>query len=70
MSKNKKINLNGYDLYEEILIFEILHHFKYLLTEIKKSNAFPNLNIFELPMLTILLTSAGTERTFSKLKLI
>lgn len=74
LSENDKKDLNGYDLYEEILIFRHLIDKNttplQVLSEIKKTNAFPNLNIALRIMLTIPLTSAGAERTFSKLKLI
>ncbi|XP_060861822.1 uncharacterized protein LOC132938833 [Metopolophium dirhodum] len=74
LSDNDKKDLNGYDLYEEILIFRHLIDKNttplQVLSEIKKTNAFPNLNIALRIMLTIPLTSAGAERTFSKLKLI
>lgn len=73
LSDNDKKDLNGYDLYGNL----IFRHFidknttpLQVLSEIKKTNAFPNLNIALRIMLTILLTSAGAERTFSKLKLI
>lgn len=74
LSDNDKKDLNGNDLYEEILIFRHLIDKNttplQVLSEIKKTNAFPNLNIALRIMLTIPLTSAGAERTFSKLKLI
>ncbi|XP_022169729.1 zinc finger MYM-type protein 1-like [Myzus persicae] len=74
LSDNDKKDLNGYDLFEEILIFRHLIDKNttplQVLSEIKKTNAFPNLNIALRIMLTIPLTSAGAERTFSKLKLI
>jgi hypothetical protein len=41
-----------------------------VLFEVKKTNAFPNISIALRIMLTISLTSAGAERSFSKLKLI
>jgi len=74
LSDNDKKDLNGYDLYEEILIFRHLIDKNttplQVLSEIKKTKTFPNLNIAFRIMLTIPITSAGADRTFSKLKLI
>lgn len=74
LTDNETKDLNGCDLYEELLIFRHLidENMPLLLVlfEVKKTNAFPNISIALRIMLTIPLTSAGAERSFSKLKLI
>lgn len=71
---NENKDINSHELYEEFLIFRHLLDenipLLQIIFEVKKANAFPNLSIALRIMSTILITSAGAERTFSKLKLI
>lgn len=74
LTDNETKDLNGCDLYEELLIFRHLVDenipLLQVLFEVKTTNTFPNISIALRNMLTIPLTSTGAERSFSKLKLI
>jgi hypothetical protein len=66
LSENNKKDINGYDLYEEILIFCHLIDKNtttlQVLSEIKKINTFPNLNIAFRIMLELFLLRLLEQR--------
>ncbi|XP_021979362.1 zinc finger MYM-type protein 1-like [Helianthus annuus] len=69
------VDVNGLDLFEELKMLRDIIHVESdtlinILTYIKNSNSFPNAYIAYRIMLTIPVTVASAERSFSKLKLI